>query len=339
MKKEIIICAASVVATLGVTKLPDLLSNVTVITQPTTETVQETTQNETDDKTNELLEQILVKLDGEEVNTEKETVDDSKTESNSTTNSSSTQASTAQATTNTTTQPVSSQQTATAAAKPASSQQTATAAAKPASSQQTATAAAKPASSQQTATASSKIKTTVARAKEIAVARVGGGTITEFSQDFDDRVPNYDVTIRHGNAEYDLEISAVDGSILAFDVEYDKVVQKPSNSTPSSKPSTSTSTSKPSNSTSSSTSKPSNSTSSSNIKITAAKAKEIAIAQAGGGTVTDFSQDFDERVPKYEVKVRNGNTEYDFDISAVDGSILSREVDHENDRDDHDDWD
>lgn len=86
MKKEIIICAASVVATLGVTKLPDLLSNVTVITQPTTETVQETTKNETDDKTNELLEQILVKLDGEEVNTEKETVDDSKTESNSTTN-------------------------------------------------------------------------------------------------------------------------------------------------------------------------------------------------------------------------------------------------------------
>ena len=310
MKKEIIICAASVVATLGVTKLPDLLSNVTVITQPTTETVQETTKNEADDKTNELLEQILVKLDGEEVNTEKETVDDSKTESNSTTNSSSTQASTAQATTNTTTQPASSQQTATAAAKPASSQQTATAAAKPASSQQTATAAAKPASSQQTATASSKIKTTVARAKEIAVARVGGGTITEFSQDFDDRVPNYDVTIRHGNAEYDLEISAVDGSILSFDVEYDKVAQKPSSST-----------------------------SSSNIKITSAKAKEIAIAQAGGGTVTDFSQDFDERVPKYEVKVRNGNTEYDFDISAVDGSILSREVDHENDRDDHDDWD
>ena len=308
MKKEIIICAASVVATLGVTKLPDLLSNVTVITQPTTETVQETTKNETDDKTNELLEQILVKLDGEEVNTEKETVDDSKTESNSTTNSSSTQASTAQATTNTTTQPASSQQTATAAAKPASSQQTATAAAKPASSQQTATAAAKPASSQQTATASSKIKTTVARAKEIAVARVGGGTITEFSQDFDDRVPNYDVTIRHGNAEYDLEISAVDGSILSFDVEYDKVAQKPSSST-----------------------------SSSNIKITSAKAKEIAIAQAGGGTVTDFSQDFDERVPKYEVTVRNGNTEYDFDISAVDGSILSREVDHENDRDD--DWD
>ena len=169
------------------------------------------------------------------------------------------------------------------------------------------------------------------------MARVGGGTITEFSQDFDDRVPNYDVTIRHGNAEYDLEISAVDGSILAFDVEYDKVVQKPSNSTPSSKPSTSTS--KPSNSTSSSTSKPSNSTSSSNIKITAAKAKEIAIAQAGGGTVTDFSQDFDDRIPKYEVTVRNGNTEYDFDISAVDGSILSREVDHENDRDDHDDWD
>ena len=269
MKKEIIICAASVVATLGVTKLPDLLSNVTVITQPTTETVQEATQTETDNKTNELLEQILVKLDGEEVNTEKETVDDSKTESNSTTNSSSTQASTAQATTNTTTQP---------------------------------------ASSQQTATASSKIKTTVARAKEIAVARVGGGTITEFSQDFDDRVPNYDVTIRHGNAEYDLEISAVDGSILSFDVEYDKVAQKPSSST-----------------------------SSSNIKITSAKAKEIAIAQAGGGTVTDFSQDFDERVPKYEVTVRNGNTEYDFDISAVDGSILSREVDHENDRDD--DWD
>ena len=42
-------------------------------------------------------------------------------------------------------------------------------------------------------------------------------------------------------------------------------------------------------------------------------------------------------MPKYELTVRNGNTESDFDISAVDGSILSREVDHENDRDD--DWD
>ena len=300
MKKEIIICAASVVATLGVTKLPDLLSNVTIFTQSKTETVQETTQ--TDDKTNELLEQILVKLDGDEVNTEKETVDDSKTESK--TNSTSPQASTAQATPNTTTQTASSNST---ASKPASSTQTATASAN---------------------TTSSKVKTTVARAKEIAVAKVGGGTITEFSQDFDDRVPNYDVTVRYGNAEYEMEISAVNGSILSFDVEYDKVTQKPSSSTSSS------STSKPSNSTSSSTSKPSNSTSSSNIKITAAKAKEIAIAQAGGGTVTDFSQDFDERVPKYEVTVRKGNTEYDFEISAVDGSILSREVDHENDRDD-----
>ena len=328
MKKEIIICATSVVATLGVTKLPDLLSNATVVTPPATETtVQESTNTQSNDTTNELLEQILVKLDEDETVAEKETtleknesVDDSKTENkaNSTTN-------TSQATANTTTQNPTQ-------AKPSTPNNSSSTSSKPTNSQQqTATASSnKNTNTSSSNTTTSKVKTSVARAKEIAIAHVGGGTVTEFSQDFDDLVPNYDATIRHGNAEYDLEISAVDGSILAFDVEYDKVAQKPSSSTSTSNPSNSTS-----NSTSKPSSKPSNSTS--NIKISAAKAKEIAIAQAGGGTVSDFSQDFDDRVPKYEVTVRNGNKEYDFDISAVDGSILSREVDYENDRED--DWD
>lgn len=79
---------------------------------------------------------------------------------------------------------------------------------------------------------------------------------------------------------------------------------------------------------------------SSTIKTTVSQAKEIALAKVGGGVITDFSQDFDKRISKYEVSVRNGNTEYEFEISAVDGTILSREVDRETDLDDKfDDWD
>ncbi len=70
------------------------------------------------------------------------------------------------------------------------------------------------------------------------------------------------------------------------------------------------------------------STQPSRIKISAARAKEIALAQVSG-TIVEFSQDFDEYIPKYEITIRNGNVEYEFDISAVDGSILSREVDYD----------
>lgn len=64
---------------------------------------------------------------------------------------------------------------------------------------------------------------------------------------------------------------------------------------------------------------PSNSLS--QIKISADEAKQIAFNQVSG-TLTELSTDFDEYIPKYEVSIVNGVMEYQFDISAIDGSIL-----------------
>lgn len=59
----------------------------------------------------------------------------------------------------------------------------------------------------------------------------------------------------------------------------------------------------------------------SQIKISADEAKQIAFNQVSG-TLTEFSTDFDEYIPKYEISIVKGDMEYEFDISAIDGSIL-----------------
>ena len=64
------------------------------------------------------------------------------------------------------------------------------------------------------------------------------------------------------------------------------------------------------------------------VTIDEAKAKEIALKEAGGGQVTEFSQDMDDYTPNYDITILNGTSEYEFEISAVDGSILKRSVEN-----------
>ena len=58
-----------------------------------------------------------------------------------------------------------------------------------------------------------------------------------------------------------------------------------------------------------------------------AKAKEIALGQVPNGTITEISFDYENGVLVYEVTVVEGTTEYDFEISGVDGSIISKSMD------------
>ena len=62
--------------------------------------------------------------------------------------------------------------------------------------------------------------------------------------------------------------------------------------------------------------------------ITADRAKEIALAEVPGGTVSKCQLDRDDGRLVYEVEVYSGTTEYDFEIDAQTGSILSRDVDY-----------
>ena len=61
------------------------------------------------------------------------------------------------------------------------------------------------------------------------------------------------------------------------------------------------------------------------------KAKEIALSQAGitaDGVIFDRVElDNDDGVWQYEIEFKKGNTEYDVDVKADDGTVLKSETD------------
>ena len=59
-----------------------------------------------------------------------------------------------------------------------------------------------------------------AKAKEIALKKVGGGHVIKVEFDMDDGVPVYEVEIIKGDYEYDVEIHAKTGKILEVDKDY-----------------------------------------------------------------------------------------------------------------------
>ena len=203
------------------------------------------------------------------------------------------------------------------------------------------------------------------QAKEIALKEAGGGQVTEFSQDMDDYTPNYDITVLNGTTEYEYEISAVDGSILkrslenhptgtntvtideakvkeivnnqvkgtivsikldhddarlVYDVtvvdetyKYDFEISAVDGSIVSQDKEL--------------INQVSNSTNTQGVTIDEAKAREIALSQVPNGTIIEISFDYEMGVLVYDVTVVEGTTEYDFEISGVDGSIISRSMD------------
>ena len=62
------------------------------------------------------------------------------------------------------------------------------------------------------------------------------------------------------------------------------------------------------------------------------RAKQIALEQAGissdGASFVRVELDRDDGIWKYEVEFRQGKTEYDLDIKADDGKIISFETDY-----------
>ena len=103
------------------------------------------------------------------------------------------------------------------------------------------------------------------------------------------------MTVVDETYKYDFEISAVDGSIVSQDKELINQV--------------------------------SNSTNTQGVTIDEAKAREIALSQVPNGTIIEISFDYEMGVLVYDVTVVEGTTEYDFEISGVDGSIISKSMD------------
>lgn len=133
------------------------------------------------------------------------------------------------------------------------------------------------------------IKIDEEQAKTIALKEVENGEVISLEFDEDDTKPNYDVAISDGTHEYDIEIDATDGTIIKKEK---KAVEGGSNLV-------------------------------SGTKIDEDKAKEIALSNVPGGKIIEFSYDADDKIPNYDITIQDDKYEYDFEISAVDGSVLS----------------
>ena len=171
--------------------------------------------------------------------------------------------------------------------------------------------------SQQGSTTSTSGYITVERAKQIALNDAGvqeaNAVFLRANLDWDDGRMHYEVEFYSGNTEYDYDIDATTGAILSSDRDMEDF-QIWNNGTSTTRPSGGTS----------------SGSASSGDYITAERAKQIALAECpSGSTVVKCQFDWDDGRAQYEIEIRNGWTEYEFEIDAVTGTIFSRDIDND----------
>lgn len=144
---------------------------------------------------------------------------------------------------------------------------------------------------------------TMEEAEAIAVKSVGG-TVTGIELDRELVGDIYEVEVKTNGFEYDLDIDAKTGKVLRTDKEND------------------------------------NDNDDSDDKVIAPNGKfitekaavNIAMKQAKG-TVAEVKLDEDDGLVVYEIEIRDGKYDYDFDIDAISGEVLKFEKDSEKDND------
>ena len=137
--------------------------------------------------------------------------------------------------------------------------------------------------------------------------------------DYENGVKEFEVEFRSGDWEYDYTVSAETLEILKHQKEYDPPKQKAVETVPAE--------TKPAET------KPADTKPAETKKIDPSKAKSIALAHAGlteaqvKGLRAEF--DRDDGRPEYDVEFRVGNMEYEYEIHAETGKILSwdKEID------------
>ncbi len=148
------------------------------------------------------------------------------------------------------------------------------------------------------------------KAKEIALKHAGFSadkvSYIKAEYDYDDGVRKYEVEFKVDRVEYDYEINAVTGNVISCEKENDRYQYGQNNNTTTTK-------------------------SASAELISAAKAKEIALKHAGidasEASFVKAEYDYDDGVRKYEVEFCVGRVEYEYEINAVTGAVISHEAD------------
>ena len=156
-----------------------------------------------------------------------------------------------------------------------------------------------------TSTSTSSTDIGAEKAKEIALQHAGvsasNAVFVKAEREYDDGRLTYDVDFYAGNKEYDYEILAADGTILSYDADIEGYRI------------------------------PSAANASADIGVE--KAKQIALQHAGvsasNAVFVKAEREYDDGRLTYDVDFYAGNKEYDYEILAADGTILSYDADIE----------
>lgn len=154
----------------------------------------------------------------------------------------------------------------------------------------------------------------IEKANEIAISHAGlsSGSVSfvKAKIDTEDGVKVYDIEFYSGNVEYDYEINTATGAIVSFDQDIENY-EIPTQPAAPTQAATQPQTAAPTQAAAS--------------VISVDKAKQIALSHAGvsGASFTKVKLDTDDGVRVYEIEFKVGNVEYDYDIDASSGAIIS----------------
>ena len=182
--------------------------------------------------------------------------------------------------------------------------------------------------------AGTKKQISVDEAKQIALAHANLAqkdvTFVKTKLDNEDNRIVYKIEFVISNIEYDYEIDAVSGEIISSDsdVEDDnKKIQtetsQPQNSADHSNKDKAKGSQE--HSTAQTQAPTAALTQPASSKISVERAKQIAVSHAGvsGASFTKVELDTDDGIAVYDIEFKVGNTEYDYEINAASGAIIS----------------
>lgn len=171
---------------------------------------------------------------------------------------------------------------------------------------------------------------TLEKAIDIALKDAGfessEATITKSKPDRDDGINKYDVEFLVDGIEYDYEIDATNGRIIKKERDREYIAA------PSTTPSTPQADLAPSTSASPSQQPaPSTSNDTSYISVEDAKTKALADAGLTNATYIKAELDRDDGKTFYEIEFKSGGYEYDYEIDALTGAVLDKDIDRDDD--------
>lgn len=142
----------------------------------------------------------------------------------------------------------------------------------------------------------------VEKAKKLALEHAGvkasDAVFFKAHLDWDDGRAEYEIEFYSGNVEYDYDIDALTGQVRSWDREAEGYsIPGQGNGK--------------------------------DDYIGLEKAKAMALKKAPGASLVSIKLDYDDGRAVYEGELRNGRTEYEFEIDAVSGSFIKWEMDYD----------